>query len=108
MLGGLGPWPSSDIVIIEVKKDFKLKDVYQTKLYAEALGAKYAFLVFIEKMKEELRRFLFQKPEILAFASGYKSIILLRYLETEKCLFSDKDNPSDNVYKIVKDEININ
>lgn len=48
---------SSDFIVIEFKKDkIKLDDIYQTKKYRDLFNAKFAFLISLKSIPEELRR----------------------------------------------------
>lgn len=51
------------IIIAEVKKKPTLKDIYQTKRYAEILNASYALLISPSKLSPERRRFLIKRKE---------------------------------------------
>jgi len=54
---------SKPIIVVEVKKRSTLKDIYQTKRYAEILKATYALLISPEKLSPERRKFLIKRRE---------------------------------------------
>lgn len=63
------------IVVGEVKAGSpRLKDIFQTKEYAEIFGAEYAFLISPEEVSEEIKRILTKKPQILSHSAGYLQV----------------------------------
>lgn len=62
---------SKHLIVVEVKPGPpRLKDIFQTKEYAEIFGAKHAFLVSPKLPQEEIRRILSMKGEILSHSVG--------------------------------------
>jgi hypothetical protein len=60
-----------NIIVVEVKDELKLDDIYQTKKYAETLNASYALLVSPKELTQEIRRFLInRKGQITKFLSS--------------------------------------
>ena len=56
------------LIITEVKiEQPRIRDIIQTKVYAEAFGASFAYLISSEDMIEEIRRFLRQRRSILSY-----------------------------------------
>ena len=47
---------STDFVIIEVKKELKLDDIYQTEKYRDLFNSKCTFLVTLSAIPEEIKR----------------------------------------------------
>jgi len=98
--------------IAEVKLgNIKLRDIYQTKEYAEVFNARYAFLISTEMVAEEIRRFLRSRQSILYYCvtetvNGYSTIqktklFILNYDLKEKRLFSiDEMFPMDIVKRV--------
>ncbi len=63
-------------VVAEIKKDvIKLDDIYQTRKYAELLDARYAFLISLEPIQEEIKR-LSQTVHSLLSLPAYQTLIL--------------------------------
>jgi len=54
---------SKPIIVVEIKKRPTLKDIYQTKRYAEILNATYALLISPKKFSPERRKFLMKRRE---------------------------------------------
>jgi len=66
-------------VVIEFKKDaIKLDDIYQTRKYAELLEARYAFLVSLEPIPEEIKR-LSQTAFTLLALPIHETLTLTRF-----------------------------
>lgn len=65
------------IIVVEIKRDRPtLKDIYQTKRYAEVLQATYALLISPKKLSAERRRFLMKrKGEITQFHPNKQVLI---------------------------------
>ena len=64
------------IIIAEIKKKPTLKDIYQTKRYAEILNASYALLISPNKLSPERRRFLIKrKGEITQYFPNKQVLI---------------------------------
>jgi len=67
------------LIVAEVKSKVKLKDIYQAKCYGEIFNAYYIFIIHIEPLSEEIRRFLKNRPEVLSYCAGYRNIYLSRF-----------------------------
>ena len=71
---------SSEFIVVEVKnKEIKIDDIYQTRKYAELFDARYALLVSIKEIPEEIKRLdkvVF--PYLLAIPV-YKRLTLVRF-----------------------------
>ena len=105
LMGFTGQIENRKIAVVEVKDDkLGLDSIYQIKKYAEILGAQYAFLIYTEKLPEELRRFLERKLEVLAYSAGAR-IILIRYLKNIDQLEVVENSPSHYWYNQVKKEL---
>ena len=65
------------IIVVEIKRDRPtLKDIYQTKRYAEILQATYALLISPKKLSAERRKFLMKrKGEITQFYTNKHVLI---------------------------------
>lgn len=57
---------STDIITVEVKAEAPMiKDIFQTKDYAEVFNARYAILVSVKTISEERRRLILKRREIM-------------------------------------------
>jgi len=57
---------SKPLIVVEVKPSkIKIKDIFQTKQYAQVFDAKYALLISPEPLSEEIKRILKEKHEII-------------------------------------------
>lgn len=76
---------SSDFIVLEIKKDaIKLDHVYQTKKYADLFNSKFAFLVSLQAIPEEIKRLHRSTHELLSFSSYHRTFVLVH--------FDDKSN----------------
>ncbi|SRR6266480_2874272 len=67
------------IIVAEVKAGPpSLRDIFQTKQYAEIFGAKYAFLLSPEDIHEEIARIVKMKSMILSHSAGYERVFVGR------------------------------
>jgi len=67
---------SKHIIVAEIKMKPTLKDIYQTKRYAEILNASHALLISISKLSPERRRYLIKrKGEITQFYPNKQVLI---------------------------------
>jgi len=64
------------IIVAEVKLKPTLKDIYQTKRYAEILNASYAFLISPNKLSPERRRFLLRRKEQITRFDTSKQVLI--------------------------------
>jgi len=75
----------SDIIIIEVKdKEIELGDIYQMRMYAELLDAKFAFLVSTEEIPEAIERLAKAVHPLLSAPSIYHCRTLVYFDEEDK------------------------
>lgn len=82
---------SKPIIVVEVKKKLALKDIYQTKRYAEILQATYALLISPKKFSAERRRLLIKrKGEITRFYPD-KQILIGQFKKLTKSIEIDKE-----------------
>lgn len=72
---------SSDFVVIEIKRKIKLDDVYQTKKYADLFDTKFAFLVTLEPIPEEIKRLSKVVHTLLMRPSIYSAFTLVQFDE---------------------------
>ena len=79
----MGLIQSKEIIVVEVKEELTLKDIYQAKQYGEIFNAKYTLLIYSEPLSEEIRRFLEKRPEILSHSAGSKDVKLARFDKTD-------------------------
>ena len=79
----LGLGKAEEIIVVEVKNNLKLKDIYQAKQYGEIFNAKYTLLIYSEPLAEEIRRFLKQRPDILSHSAGYQQVRMAQFDEAE-------------------------
>ena len=92
---GIDEGSTTEKIIVEVKnEEIKILDLYQAKRYAEVFGAKYAFLISIEDVPGELKRFIKGRPEVVKYqySGGTREIIFSRYDESSRKL-SFEDPP---------------
>ncbi len=76
---------SKSLIVVEVKPGPpRLKDIFQTKAYAEIFGAKYAFLISPQMVQEEVNRILKMKHELLTHTGGYGRILIGWLREAEE------------------------
>jgi len=76
---------SSDFIVLEIKKDvIKLDHLYQTKKYAHLFNSKFAFLVSLQPIPEEIKRLHRSTHELLSFISYHNTFVLVH--------FDDKSN----------------
>src|SRR2546427_8678530 len=62
---------TKSLIVVEVKPGPpRLKDIFQTKEYAEIFGAKHAFLISPHPPQEEIKRILGKKSEILSHTAN--------------------------------------
>ncbi len=72
----------TDFIVIEIKKDkIKLDHIYQTKKYRELFDAKFAILVSLESIPEEIKRLDKVMHELLHSSSYLKSFTLVHFDE---------------------------
>jgi hypothetical protein len=76
---------SKSLIVVEVKPSPpRMKDIFQTKEYAEIFGAKYAFLISPHMVQEEVRRILKMKGELLTHTGGHGRVLIGWLREAEK------------------------
>ena len=84
MIGRFKPDPSKKspygfyegLIIAEVKnKEPSLKDIIQTKVYAEVFDAPFAYLISSKAMIEEMRRFLSKRYSLRSYGAYRKVYI---------------------------------
>ena len=83
---------SKHIIVAEIKEDKPtLKDIYQTKRYAEILHASYALLISLKKLSMERRKFLIKrKGEITQFYPN-KHVLIGQFDESTRSIQIDKE-----------------
>ena len=80
-----------EVIVVEVKeKKPTLKDIYQTKRYAEILKASYGLLISLEKLSVEHRRFLIKRREITQFLQS-KHILIGQFNKSMKSIQIDNE-----------------
>lgn len=67
---------SKHIIVVEVKTKPTLKNIYQTKRYAEILNASYALLISPNKLSPERRRFLIKRKEQITQFFPNKQVLI--------------------------------
>jgi len=72
---------SNDLIVIEVKQDIKIDDVYQTKLYKEILSSRYTFLVSLNEISVEIEDLCRENYNILHSAqdSIYNFFVVVEF-----------------------------
>lgn len=76
---GMDTKKSKRIIVAEIKMKPTLKDIYQTKRYAEILDASYAFLISPNKLSPERRRFLMKRKEQITEFYPRKQVLIGRF-----------------------------
>jgi len=105
---GMGVGESKQIIVAEIKLKPTLKDIYQTKRYAEILNASYALLISPSKLSPERRRFLIKrKGELTQFYPNKHIIIgqfhqqmLKNFIRIGKELYHSLPEPFKELSKI--------
>jgi len=81
---------SKRIIVVEIKKGHpRIKDIYQTKMYAELFGAYYVLLISSEPIPEETRRLLARKPHLCSHSAGFKAITIGQFSVDEGEILED-------------------
>lgn len=78
------------IIVAEVKKKLALKDIYQTKRYAEILNADYALLISPKKLSAERRIFLLKRKEEITRYNPYKQVLICQLNKSSESIQIDK------------------
>jgi len=72
----------SDFIVIEFKKDkIKLDDIYQTKRYRDLFNAKFAFLISLKSIPEEIKRLHKTTYQLLFTPTIYEAFSLVYFNE---------------------------
>ena len=83
---------SKHIIVVEIKGDKPtLKDIYQTKRYAEILDASYALLISPKKLSMERRKFLIRKKGQITQFYPNKEVLIGQFDESTKSIKIDKE-----------------
>ena len=88
-------------IVIEVKKKAGLDAIYQLKKYADLLDARFAFLVSLEPIPEDLKRLLDRLSLISKLKSSIHHVFVLTYFDVENRRFVEwfeEDPFSKNIY----------
>jgi len=67
---------STEFIIIEVKENLKLDDIYQTMKYRDLFNAKYTFLVTLNPIPEEIKRLCRVTHHILHTGNIYQFFVI--------------------------------
>ncbi len=71
---------SSSFIVVEVKNEIiKLDNIYQTKKYADLFDAKYALLISIKEISEEIKRLSKVIPALLSLNNWMKRFVLVHF-----------------------------
>ena len=71
---------SSSFIVVEVKKEIiKLDNIYQTKKYADLFDAKYALLISIKEIPDEIKRLSKVIPALLSLNNWRKRFVLIHF-----------------------------
>lgn len=72
---------STEFIVVEIKKNtIKLDDIYQTRKYAELFDARYALLISIMEISEEIKR-LHRVVYSLLTLPAYKTLTIVHFDE---------------------------
>ena len=88
-------------VVVEVKKRADLDAIYQLKKYVDLLDARFAFLVSLEPIPEDLKRLLDRLFLIPKLKSSIHHVFVLTYFDVENRRFVEwfeEDPFSKNIY----------
>jgi hypothetical protein len=89
---------ASGLIITEVKnKPPTIQDIIQTKVYAEAFDAPFAFLISSEAMIEEMRRFLSKRYLLLSYGA-YRKVYIGKF-NISSGLVEDTDWYPENPFR---------
>ena len=73
---------STDFIVVEVKNEMlKLEDIYQARKYAELFDARYAILVSLEEIQEEIKRLSRVVYSLLSLPAGEQLVITIFNIE---------------------------
>lgn len=92
---------SKGFVVVEVKNKVDLDAIYQLKKYVDLLNAKFAFLVSLEPIPEDLKRLLDRLVLISKLKPGTYYVFVLTHFDVRSGKFVEwfKENPfSKTIY----------
>lgn len=73
---------SSDFIVVEFKRErIKLDDIYQARKYKDLFGAKFAFLVSLESVPEEVKRLYEVTYPLLSSFGTYGAFVIVHFNE---------------------------
>ena len=73
---------SSDFIVVEFKREkIKLDHIYQTRKYGDLFAAKFAFLVFLRSIPEEVKRLYEVTYPLLSSPGNYGAFVLVHFNE---------------------------
>ena len=73
-----------DFIVLEFKtRAIRLQDVYQARRYADLFQSKFAFLVSLQPIPEEIRRLHTAVDELLSFPTIHREFTLLQFRATD-------------------------
>lgn len=78
---GYGGRDGRGVIVVEIKKNLKLKDIFQAKQYGEIFRARYVLVVYAKPLTEEIKR-CFAQRSILH--RSYGSTIMLAEFDEVK------------------------
>lgn len=82
---------STDIITVEVKaEEPMIKDVFQTKDYAQIFNAKYSILVSPKAISEERRRLILKRRELIS-RYGREPVVIIQFDKDTKEFEIDKE-----------------
>lgn len=93
----------SRFIVVEVKKEkIELDDIYQLRKYADLFDARFAFLVSLKPIPEEIKRLSKTVYTLLAGSSIYDAFVLAQFDEHNKQFVEwFKENPfSESIGKV--------
>ena len=62
---GYGGQDGRGVVVVEIKKNLKLKDIFQAKQYGEIFRARYVLVIYTKPLAEEIKRCFKQRYSML-------------------------------------------
>ncbi len=73
---------SSDFIVVEFKREkIKLDDIYQARKYKDLFAAKFALLVTLRPIPEEIKRLHKATYPLLSSLSTYEAFVLVNFNE---------------------------
>ncbi|MBI3842487.1 MAG: hypothetical protein HY295_05025 [Thaumarchaeota archaeon] len=91
---------STRFIIVEIKDEaIKLDHIYQTRKYAELVGAEFVFLVSAEEIPDEIKKLAHVAFALLSLPYSYKKLILCQFDKNSNQIIDwYEENPFEKEY----------